>query len=115
MSELDKIDAPLQNECELIEGAIRKIISENACSPFDQEDYLRHYNELPKRYDTAKNKFEENKTLRQERKVRFEQLTEFIDKLEYSDVLLAEYVGTILHSEAGRLYSLGGDTLHLRR
>ena len=90
-SELDAEDAALQDECEHIGGLIRKLISDNACSPLDQEEYIRHYNELSNQYEDYKSKLEENEALRMERKVRLEQLTEFIDKLECSDVLLTSF------------------------
>ena len=67
------------------------MVSDNAGSPLDQEEYIRHYNELSNQYEDYKSKLEENEALRMERKVRLEQLTEFIDRLENSDALLTSF------------------------
>jgi len=90
-AELDNENATLQSECEVIEEQIRKIVADNACSPLDQEDYMQRYTELSERYEAAKNKLDETEALRLERKVRFEKLTEFIDKLDSSNELLTEF------------------------
>jgi site-specific DNA recombinase len=53
-TELEKEQAELQNEIEVVTGMIQQIIGENAHFALDQEEYQARYNALVDRFDLAK-------------------------------------------------------------
>lgn len=81
----------LKAECEVMVGLIQKIIEENARTPLDQTEYGRRYNELAVRYDTFKQKLDDNESQRLIRRARCEKLIEFIDRLDASGELLTAF------------------------
>ena len=54
-SELDKENAKLQSECEVIAELLHKCVEENAYSALDQQEYQQRYTSLVERYEAAKN------------------------------------------------------------
>lgn len=90
-SALDAEDASLHNEHEVVAGLIQKLVDENARTAIDQESYTARYNELVERYETTEARLAANQSARQERSVRREKLTAFIDRIEAQDGLLTEF------------------------
>ena len=90
-SALDAEDASLCAERDIVAGMIQQMVEENARTALDQESYTVRYDELAARYETAEAKLAANKTARQERRVRREKLTAFIDRIEARDGLLTEF------------------------
>lgn len=54
VTDLEKEQAELQNELEVVAEMIQKAISENAHNALDQEEYQKRYNELVERFEHAK-------------------------------------------------------------
>lgn len=88
---LDTESTALQSECEVVASLMQKAITENSHSPLDQDEYIRRYEELAARYESAKKKLAENEAHRLERKARSEKLNDFIDRLEKCDGLLTGF------------------------
>ena len=70
---------------------IQKLVDENARTAIAQESYTARYNELANRYEAADAKLNANQSARQERCVRREKLTAFIDRIETHDGILTEF------------------------
>jgi hypothetical protein len=80
-----------QNEYDVVESLIRRLIAENAQVGLDPDDYARRESELLTRYETAKAAMSEIETQIQERKNRRTKLTAFIRALEKQDGLITSF------------------------
>ncbi len=83
--------AKQQNEYDVVEGLIRRLIAENAQVGLDPEDYARREEELLARYDIAKSAMTDIETQIQERKNRRTKLAAFIRALEKQNGLIADF------------------------
>ena len=90
-SALEQEHAKQQNEYDVVEGLIRRLIAENAQVGLDAEDYARREEELLARYDAAKSTMTDIQTQIQERKNRRMKLTVFIRALEKQDGLITTF------------------------
>lgn len=80
-----------QNEHDVVEGLIRRLIAENAQVGLDPEDYTRREEELLARYDIAKSAMTDIETQIQERKNRRTKLAAFIRELEKQEGLITVF------------------------
>lgn len=80
-----------QNEYDVVEGLIRRLIAENAQVGLDPDDYTRREAELLARYDAAKASMTSIEAQIQERKSRRTKLATFIRALEKQDGLITEF------------------------
>ncbi len=87
-SALEQEHTKQQNEYDVVEGLIRRLIAENAQVGLDPDDYLRREAELLTRYDAAKSAMTDIETQIQERKNRRTKLTAFIQALEKQNGLI---------------------------
>ena len=90
-SDLDQEHTKQQNEYDVVEGLIRRLIAENAQVGFDPEDYARREEELLARYDATKSAMANIEIQIQERKNRRTKLASFIRALEKQDGLITEF------------------------
>jgi|GEM_PF-2431203 len=80
-----------QNEYDVVEGLIRRLIAENAQVGFEPDDYARREEELLAQYDAAKSAMIDIKAKIQEHKSRRMKLTVFIRALEKQDGFITEF------------------------
>ncbi|MDD3881738.1 MAG: recombinase family protein [Eubacteriales bacterium] len=90
-SALEQEHAKQQNEYDVVEGLIRRLISENAQVGLDPDEYARRETELLARYDAEKAAMTDIETQIQECKTRRTKLATFIRALEKQDGLIAEF------------------------
>ncbi len=90
-SALEQEHAKQQSERDVVEGLIRRLISENAQIGLDPDEYARREAELITRYDATKNSMTDIEAQIQERKNRRTKLAAFIRALEKQDRLIAEF------------------------
>lgn len=90
-SALEQEHAKQQNEYDVVEGLIRRLIAENAQVGLDPEEYTRREAELLTRYDAAKSAMTDIEAQIQERKNRRTKLAVFIRALEKQNGLIAEF------------------------
>lgn len=90
-SALEQERAKQQNEHDVVEGLIRRLIAENAQVGLDPDDYARHEEELLARYDAAKSTMADIEAQIQERKDRCAKLAAFTRALEKQDGLITGF------------------------
>jgi len=90
-STLEQEHAKQQNEYDVVEGLIRRLIAENAQVGLAPEDYSQREAELLARYDAARSAMIDIETQIQERKNRRSKLTAFIRALEKQNGLITEF------------------------
>lgn len=100
---LDAESTALQEECDVVMELIRKCVDENAHSAIDQSDYQQRYAALIERYETAKSKFEAVNEQRQERTVKREKMSGFIQTLKKSNTLLTEFDEELWYATVDRV------------
>ena len=90
-SSIDTQLSELKQELDIVAELTRKCIEENAYSALSQEEYMSRYNSYAKRYETAKARIVELKTLRQERLTKKNNVEIFISELKKRELLLDEF------------------------
>jgi hypothetical protein len=90
-SALDQEHTRQQNEYDVVEGVIRRLIAENAQVGLDPDEYTRREAELMAQYDSVKNTMTDIETQIREHINRHMQLAAFIRGLEKQDELIAEF------------------------
>jgi predicted nuclease with TOPRIM domain len=88
---LDAEHEELQSEMAVVAEIIQKCVDENARITQSQDDYLRRYEGLVGRFETAKRRFEEVCDLRSELKARSDMVEAFIDSLKKQDGLVTDF------------------------
>ena len=58
-TELEKRQAELKEELEVVVGLVERCVAENARTALDQDEYTERYNGLVSRYETVKTRFDE--------------------------------------------------------
>nr|WP_052008888.1 recombinase family protein [Clostridium butyricum] len=90
-SKLQKEKLQLENEAEVLVELLKKHIERNAHAELNQEEYEDKYNELGNKYQEVKNKVEELEKKIFSQKIKFENIKEFIGRLEECDSLITEF------------------------
>ncbi len=88
---LDAEQTNLQSEVAVVAELIQKCVDENARIAQSQDEYLRRYEGLVDRFETAKRRFEEVGALLTETKARREMVEAFIDSLKKQDGLVTSF------------------------
>ena len=78
-------------ETEVVANLVKSLVKENASTPKSQEDYLRKYEALQQRYNTAVERLEKVKKEYSRRKKQSTAIDAFIKTLEESDLILTEW------------------------
>src|SRR5699024_10798201 len=81
----------LQNELEVVAEMIQNIINENAHTALDQEEYQRKYDDLVKRFDTAKTNLELVTEQIKDKITRHKNLEIFLNELKNQGGLITEF------------------------
>lgn len=100
---LDAERKTLQEECGVVMELMRKCVEENAHSAIEQTDYQSRYSTLLERYETVKSRLKEVNEDRQERKVKRENIFQFLYVLKNSDTLLGEFDEELWHATVDRV------------
>jgi len=90
-SELDSIIEEQSAEMEVVGQLVDKLVKSNCNKLQDQEEYLRKYNELSKRFDTAKKKLEDAQNEKAYKNGQALRLDSFIEKLKESKEFITEW------------------------
>ena len=90
-SSLEKRQAELKSEYDIVMELMRKCVEENARTVLDQNEYNRRYDVLMKRYETARNGITEINDKLLERTAKRERITSFLDDLKCHDKLVTEF------------------------
>ncbi|WP_265859830.1 recombinase family protein [Clostridium botulinum] len=90
-SKLEKEKLQSENEAEVLVELLKKHIERNAHAALNQEKYEDKYNELANKYQEVKNKVEELEKKIFSQKIKFENIKEFIGRLEECDSLITEF------------------------
>lgn len=78
-------------ETEVVANLVKSLVKENASTPKSQEDYLRKYEALQQRYNTAVERLEKVKKEYSRRKKQSTAIDAFIKTLKESDLILTEW------------------------
>ena len=81
----------LENEAEVFIELLKKFIERNAHATLNQEEYESKYNELANKYADVKRKVEEIEKRIFSQKIKFENIKEFIGRLEKQKELITEF------------------------
>ena len=90
-SDLEKEQAELQSEIEVVAGMIQQAISENAHFALDQAEYQARYNELVDRFDLAKARHTAVTEEITDKQTRLSTINAFLYTLSKQDNLLTEF------------------------
>lgn len=90
-SALDTELKNLQNESEVLVGLIQKIISENAKTAMDQEEYNRRYDAYSEQFGNARRRMEEIEDIRQERNAKRTRIRLFMERLQKQPDLVDQF------------------------
>lgn len=80
-----------REEHEVVEGLLCRLIAENAHKAMDQEEYTRRETALQARYEAAQREITSLEKQCNEQKVRREQLSAFLDRIEKRRDFLMEF------------------------
>ncbi|KRN88741.1 recombinase family protein [Ligilactobacillus ceti] len=84
---LEEKQAKLENEISIISELINEEIGKNSRFAQDQEEYERKYNDLVKRFETAKAKLDDVVEKIIDKNSKYDLINEFIEKLEGQDII----------------------------
>ncbi|NLF45492.1 MAG: recombinase family protein, partial [Syntrophomonadaceae bacterium] len=90
-ADLEKEQAELQSEIEVVAGMIQQAISENAHFALDQAEYQARYNELVDRFDLAKARHTAVTEEITDKQTRLSTINAFLYTLSKQDNLLTEF------------------------
>ena len=90
-ADLDAEQETLENESEVVLGLIQKIISENAQTAMDQEEYNRRYDAYSERFDAARKRLAEIAELRQERNAKKTRIRLFMENMNSHQELVQSF------------------------
>jgi chromosome segregation ATPase len=97
-SELDAEYDTLKTELAIVSELVQKCVDENARTKLDQTDYLKRYNALIDRYDSAKARIAELSELRSDKKLRERQVGAFLMELQSQPNLVPAYDDRLWHT-----------------
>lgn len=81
----------LQNESEVLVGLIQKIISENAKTAMDQEEYNRRYDAYSEQFGAARRRMAEIEDIRQERNAKRTRIQLFMERLKVQSDIVEQF------------------------
>ena len=87
-ADLDAEQETLENESEVVLGLIQKIISENAQTAMNQEEYNRRYDAYSERFEAARKRLAE---LRQERNAKKTRIRLFMENMNSHQELVQSF------------------------
>ena len=87
----DEEQETLENESEVVLGLIQKIISENAQTAMDQEEYNRRYDAYSERFEAARKRLAEIAELRQERNAKKTRIRLFMENMNSHQELVQSF------------------------
>ena len=90
-SELDATIEEQSTEMDVVGQLVDKLVKDNCNKAQNQEEYIRKYNELTKRFDSAKDKVENAKNEKAYRKGQALRINQFIERLKSTNELLIEW------------------------
>lgn len=90
-ADLDEEQETLENESEVVLGLIQKIISENAQTAMDQEEYNRRYDAYSERFEAARKRLAEIAELRQERNAKKTRIRLFMENMNSHQELVQSF------------------------
>ena len=90
-ADLDAEQETLENESEVVLGLIQKIISENAQTAMDQEEYNRRYDAYSERFEAARKRLAEIAELRQERNAKKTRIRLFMENMNNHQELVQSF------------------------
>ena len=90
-SKLEKEKLQLENEAEVLVELLKKHVERNSYAALNQEEYEDKYNELANKYQGVKNRIEEVEKKIFNQKIKFENIKEFIERLEKCNDLITEF------------------------
>ena len=90
-SKLEKEKLQLENEAEVLVELIKRCIEQNAHSALKQDEYENKYNELANKYQEVKNGIEEVESKISSQKIKFNNMKDFIERLEEQEGLITEF------------------------
>lgn len=90
-SDLDTELKNLQNESEVLVGLIQKIISENAKTAMDQEEYNRRYDAYSEQFGAARRRMAEIEDIRQERNAKRTRIQLFMERLKVQSDIVEQF------------------------
>ena len=94
-SDLDAEIARLSEECEIVAELVRSLVKENSSTAQSQEEYLKKYDSLNKRYADSVCELEKQKAERTSRQQRDKAISAFIRTLKKNPLVLEEWDDTI--------------------
>ena len=90
-SKLEKEKLQLENEGEVLIELLKKHIERNSHAALNQEEYESKYNELANKYQDIKNRIEEVEKNIFTQKIKFNNMKDFIERLEEQEGLITEF------------------------
>lgn len=90
-ADLDAEQETLENESEVVLRLIQKIISENAQTAMDQEEYNRRYDAYSERFEAARKRLAEIAELRQERNAKKTRIRLFMENMNSHQELVQSF------------------------
>ena len=90
-SSLEKRQAELKSEYDIVTELMRKSVEENARTVLDQNEYNQRYTALMERYEAAQTGIADINDKMLERTAKREKITRFLDDMKRHDKLLMEF------------------------
>lgn len=90
-SVIDRQIAENKTRLEILEGLIRKLISQNASTEIAQDEYLIKYQDLNKQYEETKDKLDKLENDKKQRQQKRDQMRTFIYELEKQKEVISEF------------------------
>lgn len=90
-SSIDQEIGELVREIEVIVGLTEKLVSENASTAQNQDDYTARYNAYAERYEKARSRHDELTLLRREKQLKAKAIDRFITTVKEREELLIEF------------------------
>ena len=86
-AELEKRQAELKEELEVVVGLVERCVAENARVALDQDEYTERYNGLVSRYEAVKGQYDEITQAIADKADRRKLLEQFLQTLETQDTI----------------------------
>lgn len=95
MRDLDAEIARLSDECEIVAELVRSLVKENSSTAQSQEEYLKKYDNLNKRYEDLVCELEGQKAERTMRQQQDEAMSTFIKTMKKNPLVIETWDDTI--------------------
>lgn len=100
LTDTTEVDATIEEqstEMDVVGQLVDKLVKDNCNKAQNQEEYIGKYNELTKRFDSAKDKVENAKNEKAYRKGQALRINQFIERLKSTNELLIEWDDELLN------------------